>query len=755
MHLVTIGCQWEKNIKKNLLPHFHGYVWDHVRLKTAYEPPPSKNSKNKNKNSFTWIPHDWFIQALGARTVIAEADLLISIGNIACWFVMSKFGCDLSVDLEPIKTASYQTFELPLALLSREAGATATSKKIFVVMLPDQTLQHTTTLKNIHRFFSEYPPSILFNCPKTIIKPFPFLFPTKEYRQTSTTKWSLFGIEHYANQMMLLWRDSLGNSTRTAVDKKSFALAFQTVDIFQVFSVSSIPNDVLSTTNYRGQFFAYKEHTNTQQEKEFADQKQVTSHNYRILANWAQQLQGSPYTQVFHVNGTTEEQQVLSREGVFCGKEYSIDEQGRVHPLSTPVNFRTYTFHYTVLLVRASIHPDYNSVLIREIIVWHQGKTHTFANVRDWFDFWMRLNPLYIVTIDCGCRALYWLQVAMQQEFSFRENYYQLVGADQMLIDLSYLETTNLFKKKWRQHGINWHQLYDQFNAANTAQEPQAMLDKVHQHGDVHTIILLAHELSALVGMIPPTRVLHATEQEKFGSLWFNSDSTKNYAFPYFTKKKETFEGGYNLPPPSKPIIYHDVVDLDISSAYPSEIINRRLCPTIGLVSSSGEFVLDPNRIEDTENVLPRFLEDLRQRRSEARDVLKDEIKQQAIKLCSNAAYGVISMYFPEWAQKVTWSCRETIKVLMQAVSSRDYEVLSVDTDGLLMHSSSNETRMDTSNGDAAIPKSSSHILSELSDVIPADVKVSIGKIYREIILFSSKKWAWYDRENRRLDGGR
>lgn len=159
---------------------------------------------------------------------------------------------------------------------------------------------------------------------------------------------------------------------------------------------------------------------------------------------------------------------------------------------------------------------------------------------------------------------------------------------------------------------------------------------------------------------------------------------------PSLTPKSypDTSPGGYVLD--SVPGIHENVAVMDFKSLYPSIIRTFRIDP-LGL-AQPGE---DPvpgflgARFSRTESILPSIIEDLWQRRDQAKRSGNQPLSQ-AIKILMNSFYGVLGtdgcrFYHPQLASSITRRGHEIIRTSRRWIEEQGFRVIYGDTDSLFV----------------------------------------------------------------------
>lgn len=159
---------------------------------------------------------------------------------------------------------------------------------------------------------------------------------------------------------------------------------------------------------------------------------------------------------------------------------------------------------------------------------------------------------------------------------------------------------------------------------------------------------------------------------------------------PSLTAKSypDTSPGGYVLD--SVPGIHENVALMDFKSLYPSIIRTFRIDP-LGLARPGDDPV--PGFLgaafSRTDSILPDIIEDLWQRRDEARRRGNQPLAQ-AIKILMNSFYGVLGtdgcrFYDPRLASSITRRGHEIIRTSRQWIEEQGFRVIYGDTDSLFV----------------------------------------------------------------------
>lgn len=146
--------------------------------------------------------------------------------------------------------------------------------------------------------------------------------------------------------------------------------------------------------------------------------------------------------------------------------------------------------------------------------------------------------------------------------------------------------------------------------------------------------------------------------------------------------------GGHVMDP--EPGLYHRVVVLDFKSLYPSLIRTFNIDPLSRLLADEdGRPVPNGIRFSRTRSILPAVIEDLMQRRTEAKRA-KDQALSQAIKILMNSFYGVMGsggcrFYHPDLPTAITSTGKWLLVTSRSWLEAKGYRVLYGDTDSIFV----------------------------------------------------------------------
>ncbi len=146
--------------------------------------------------------------------------------------------------------------------------------------------------------------------------------------------------------------------------------------------------------------------------------------------------------------------------------------------------------------------------------------------------------------------------------------------------------------------------------------------------------------------------------------------------------------GGYVIDP--KPGLYDDVIVLDFKSLYPSIIQTFKIDPVSRLYNESDSRKTPAGlKFSYTRHFLPEFIDELMQKRSEAKKN-KDAHLSQAIKILMNSFYGVMGsygcrFYHPDLPTAITGTGQWLLLQSKKFLEEHGYEVLYGDTDSLFV----------------------------------------------------------------------
>jgi len=151
---------------------------------------------------------------------------------------------------------------------------------------------------------------------------------------------------------------------------------------------------------------------------------------------------------------------------------------------------------------------------------------------------------------------------------------------------------------------------------------------------------------------------------------------------------QEHAAGGHVMDP--DPGIYHRVVVLDFKSLYPSLIRTFHIDPLSHMLAGdSGPQVPNGTRFSREQSVLPAVIEDLMEKRANAKKQ-GDAPLSQAIKILMNSFYGVMGsggcrFYQPELPTAITSTGKWLLLESRSWLEERNYPVLYGDTDSIFI----------------------------------------------------------------------
>jgi len=151
---------------------------------------------------------------------------------------------------------------------------------------------------------------------------------------------------------------------------------------------------------------------------------------------------------------------------------------------------------------------------------------------------------------------------------------------------------------------------------------------------------------------------------------------------------REHAAGGHVMDP--EPGLYRRVILLDFKSLYPSLIRTFNIDPLSRLLADEkGLHVPNGIRFSRTRAILPAVIEDLMERRAEAR-ANEDQALSQAIKILMNSFYGVMGsggcrFYHPDLPTAITSTGKWLLVESRSGLETRGYRVLYGDTDSIFV----------------------------------------------------------------------
>ena len=176
------------------------------------------------------------------------------------------------------------------------------------------------------------------------------------------------------------------------------------------------------------------------------------------------------------------------------------------------------------------------------------------------------------------------------------------------------------------------------------------------------------------------------------------------FVFDRYAKSKGSVKGGYVMKP-TKEVIESDVVEIDLSSAYPLSIIQNNLysngcecCET-----NKSKFELEQVYCSKERGVVEKTIEEIFIDRHKYKTI--GDNKEFALKIILNTIYGIIanpifkSVYDHKRANDCTRTVRTIIKHIIKNLTDKGYEVVYCDTDGVyvkLNHKTKEELMSDT-----------------------------------------------------------
>jgi hypothetical protein len=664
----------------------------------------------------TILTPGWVLQAKNLRREVLGSTVVITIGTYVSWLAFSGFGRNPIVNRKELKAPTFREIIV-------ECGSMFQTIPIYALPLRIEPSQHQMMLQNTINLITNNPFYPFETPPKPPVLPIalkPFI-----YENNERGKWIIFNVQPTFDKkkMQIMWVDEHGESTLTFHDPVSYSLVVSFTSVDNFFNAERyLPGTSFSDADDTS-LFGYQNSKHQQGYKKkitFASYQQMDTFVKFKLGEETKKTHGERLSEdkgcAFWSHGSSEVEQFLFKSNLSTDRLYTLRNDTPVDV--GEVDYSRFEFQYAVVLAEIEI-TNINTVRIRRIHVHLNNKMVVFDDIFDFYQRWLNLPVSYVVTIDDGCRTLNYIQEALQEACPLNGDGYCLIRSNQMLIDLAALQNNPLMKKKWPT--INW---IEEVAKLTDGPKVEALFRAIYEIGEITETIQLYHELASFCKFIPPAQIVQSGEQAKFMALWLGSTITRRYAFPILRTKTESFSGGWNVQPKIVQV-WTNVVDIDVSSAYPSEVIRNSLCPSTHS-EEHGTII----RTTNAPGIIPILLKSLLTKRNAAKQHAPKGIKQLVLKLSANAAYGGLSNFFPAWGQAVTNSCKALLKSVVDQLEIRGQTIISVDTDGFLM--ATNE-----SDSIAAI-----NLI--VKNLVPDGITISVSKAYQQIAVFNSKKWAWY-----------
>ena len=234
----------------------------------------------------------------------------------------------------------------------------------------------------------------------------------------------------------------------------------------------------------------------------------------------------------------------------------------------------------------------------------------------------------------------------------------------------------------------------------------------------------LSYELYEATGHIKRATMLSLASRLPLQEVFYNKNGIilDRLAIPEFDK------GGWAVPPNRRaaevdiagayvhepePGLYDTVVVMDVSSMYPSAILEYNICPTtlipsgtvpiekyheVPLTDAKGNSTGQSSRFKTGESILPNVIRMLKDQRTQAKESLKKatserdkliwENYQWGLKIIANAFYGLLASGFyrftsPAIGNAITSAARATTLHIIKDLSEKGYNVVLSDTDSI------------------------------------------------------------------------
>lgn len=260
--------------------------------------------------------------------------------------------------------------------------------------------------------------------------------------------------------------------------------------------------------------------------------------------------------------------------------------------------------------------------------------------------------------------------------FSFNQvNYFDLLAAVRNLFSKASYSLKNVAYEEGitteKQPQLDYKKLFDEdkdeLRRINTNHTRWIRdLDKKHQ------ICNYFWQLKQYVG-------LESLENTLYSSVLIDALLLREYHNKYVLPTKEKhervpYEGAIVLEP--KKGIFQGIAVLDMDHFYPAVLESENLSPEIQYGVGKGE------------GILPQISKRLMLMRNELKGSYP--LKYAAIKAIHNSLYGALAapgfrLFVPEIAAKITEKAREGLKFVIDKVESKNYEIISGDTDSIFV----------------------------------------------------------------------
>lgn len=214
--------------------------------------------------------------------------------------------------------------------------------------------------------------------------------------------------------------------------------------------------------------------------------------------------------------------------------------------------------------------------------------------------------------------------------------------------------------------------------------------------------------------------------------------------------------GGYVIEPAKG--VHNGVLVFDFKSMYPSIIRAYNICPTTilkgqraardGLLRTPSGAAFLPR--EERRGIIPRILEELVERRTEARKRFKKaedpslrralDAEQWALKILANAFYGHLGysrakIYDLDIANAITSVGRTLIQTTAEKLRGWGYEVVYGDTDSVFVKSAAVADL-------AALAATGRELTAKLNADLPKPLELEFEKIFKRFIPLTKKRYA-------------
>jgi len=217
-------------------------------------------------------------------------------------------------------------------------------------------------------------------------------------------------------------------------------------------------------------------------------------------------------------------------------------------------------------------------------------------------------------------------------------------------------------------------------------------------------------------------------------------------------REKKPFKGGYVIEP--KLGLHRDIAVFDFRSLYPSIIVTYNISPET-LTEKEGNQVpeLKYRFSKKTTGIVPRVIKELIEKRAEIKKEMKNlkpssekytqlKERQNAMKLMSNAAYGMLAYsgarwYCQECAESAAAFGRHSIKKAIDEANKFGFTVIYGDTDSLFVTTKCMTSKARLSNND--IEKKSKQFLSLINKSLPGIMELNLEGIYKQGIFVPQK----------------